>query len=575
MELKKLIFLFAIVLLIFNSLQLATAVEYSNYRENYGAFDVVFKNLYINKLRYKAGDTMHIDFDLELSNLEKYHPFVEGSVKLELIREGEYKPYSIVDEILVGEEINFKRNSKKHFSINYKLPENLPSGNYKIAFFNFMDSYNVGGEESLYGMYSTSVSFFVESQSSNYIEFVQDKAYINDEKYEFGSFFPEFEYGDDITVSIPLHNYGKSRDVNLKYEVFFWNEAKHKSLKELKSKGVLSGDILKSFNAAEKLKKTKTLHFAADGERIIKFNLGKLPVGTYVVKLTAESDVGKSIVLFRVPVVGNMTRIVFASLKEFPLLKDQSTEISICFSQATRSLMNYRIVITDINETNSTIELPEQPVVSNTLRVKLYNDDKTFVDESFNVEAIVDIRCVNIPLSVDEKLTYAKLLTELYDSNNVLQDIEETVFDYSTFEPEHRIFSVNAEGKQGYLEYSVKLNNELGVPLTDTINVIVKDSRGNIVSVDTKKPIKGNYSARVYLDPGYYYVTIVLSDGTQKTIKNIRVYKEKKSAEESYPNENRSESMITLFLAVLILLIVLTLLYLLVFRVKTKTHSKK
>jgi len=563
--------LFSLVLVLFFVINNVRAVDYLDYNEVFGVFGVNFKNLYINKLNYKAGDEMQISFDLELSDAFKTHPFVDGRVVLEVIREEPYKPYTIMDEIIVDENVNFKKESKKHFSLNYKIPENFPSGKYRIAYFNFMDGFNVGGEESVYGMYATSFPFTLESKSKDYIEFNQEKVYINDVKYEFGTFFPEFQDGEELTVKAFLKNYGSSRDVNVKYEVFVWNEAKHKSLKELNNQGMLKGDVKKIFDYAEGLRRDESITLAENSERIITYNLGKLPVGTYVVKITATSNVGKSIILLRVPVVGDWTRIVFSSISDFPLLENQETNFGICFSQATRSLAPYRILIAE-NDSEMQ-EPPKQPVVNNKIVITLYEGEKVFFKKEYEVESIIDIRCIKVPFTASEKITKANLLTELYDSNGVLQDVEETRFDYSLFEPEKREFNIDANSGAGYLEYFISLKNELGDSIKDKVNVVVKDSSGNIVDVQTNVLVEGSYSKRVYLSPGEYTVQVILSDGTLKTTNKVRVYEEIK--EESTQKSAEKASIITIVIAAVAVIIFLIVIYMYVLNPRKKKITKK
>ncbi|MEM2121352.1 MAG: hypothetical protein QXU20_01695 [Candidatus Woesearchaeota archaeon] len=544
------------------------AVDYLNYEEVFGVFGVQFKNLYINKLSYKAGEEMQISFDLELADTSKLHPFVDGRVVLQVIREEPYNPYTIMDEIVVAENVNFKKESKKQFSLTYKIPESFPSGKYRIAYYNYMDGYNVGGEESVYGMYATSFPFTVESKSKDYIEFNQNKVYINDEKYEFGTFFPEFQEGEELVVKAYLKNYGSSRNVKIKYEVFVWHESKHKSLKELNNQGMLKGDIKKIFDYAESLRREEVETLAENSERLISYNLGKLPVGTYVVKITATSDVGKSIILLRVPVVGNLTRIVFSTVSDFPLVENQGTSFSVCFSQATRSLAPYRIFIA---ENDSEVqEPPKQPEVNNKIVLTFYEGDKVFFKKEYEVNSIIDIRCIKVPFTASEKITKANLLTELYDKNNVLHDIEETRFDYSLFEPEKKEFIVDANSGTGYLEYSITLKNEMGDSLKDNVNVIVRDAQQNIKDVQTNILVEGTYSKRVYLSPGEYTVQVILSDGTQKTTNKVMVLEEIIEEKEA----KKVGSSLTLIIAGILVLVILVVLYLFVFRPKKKFEFK-
>ncbi|MGB9748624.1 MAG: hypothetical protein ACP5OZ_04215 [Candidatus Woesearchaeota archaeon] len=565
--------LFLCIGVLFLSFFSVKAVDYLSYDEVFGVFGVNFKNLYINKLNYKAGEEMQISFDLELSDNFKMHPFVDGRVVLEVIREEPYKPYTIMDEIVVAENVNFKKESKKHFSLSYKIPDTFPAGKYRIAYFNFMDGYNVGGEESVYGMYATSFPFTVESKSNNYIEFNQDKVYINDFRYEFGTFFPEFQNGEELTVKAFLKNYGSSRDVTIKYEVFVWNEAKHKSLKELNNQGILKGEIKKIFDYAESLIKEETITLAENSERIVSYNLGKLPVGTYVVKITATSDVGKSIILLRVPVVGDLTRIVFSSISDFPLLKDQETSLSVCFSQATRSLAPYRILIAE-NESEAQ-QPPKQPTVNNKIVLTLYEGENIFFKKEYDVESIIDIRCIKVPFTASEKITKANLLTELYDSNGILNDIEETRFDYSLFEPEKREFNLDASSGFGYLEYFVSLKNELGDNLKDVVNIVVRDAGGKIVDVQTNLLIEGRYSKKVYLSPGEYVVQVILSDGTQKTTNRVKVYEEMETEETTKESIGKQSNFLTMLIAAIIVIAFLVVLYIFVFNPKKRLSSKK
>ena len=573
--------LLVLLIMILSPISVVKALEYKSSESVYNSFGVVFKNLYINRIKYNAGDTMMISFDLELSDRTKYHPFVEGVVKIELVREDQ-KPYTVVDEIYVDKEANFKREGKKHYELEYKLPEKLPPGSYRLNFYAFMSGFNVAGEQSLYGMYSNSIPFTVVSDSNYYIEFDQDNAFINTEKYTFGTFFPEFEPSDDLTVRIPLINHGDSRDVRITKEVFVWNKAKHGVLKRLDRQGLLSGDIKKAFDAAELRRKVETITVPANGQRDVYYNIGKLPVGTYVVRITAEplnSDSGKSIVIFRLPIVGDLTRIAISTLQEFPIIGGEENKVIVCFSQATRSLIPYKVHIGDnITGEVDNQGLPEQPVVKNKLHVKLTTNNKVLIDKEFDVEAIIDYRCLEIPLTSQELITKATLLTELYNEDDQLQDVLKTVFDYTKFPPEKKVFKVTAKPGKGYLEYSVILKNELGNDLEGKINIVIMNDKNQPVDVETDKPIKGVFTKKTYLPQGKYYIIAVLDDGTRAKSNLAIVMKEEKKTGITGTN-----STIPILISLIVLVIILGLLFMTLFKprkgsavkVVGKTHKRK
>ncbi|MCX8189854.1 MAG: hypothetical protein N3F05_01345 [Candidatus Diapherotrites archaeon] len=458
------------------------------------SFSVRFENLTIDKLEYLPGETIFGSFDI-VGAIE--HPMSEGKIKIQVLTyfRGSFGfGEDVVDEFFIPDEISFKTYSQQHVDFNWKIPNGLPSGRYKIAFYYYMSSYSLGGHSDVTGLYSTGITFKVkESNDVSYIYFDRTAVFVNETQYNPNFFLPEYEYGIPLTIKIPLKNIGKAKDVIVTKRIYLWDDVKYPRLLELNKKGAIpeNSPIIAELKAVSGLQKTEEFEIGADSTKDIKYELGLLPPEAYMVIITAENKATqqKSVMPIRVPIHGTKARIAFASIAKFPLAAGESTTIGACFSISTtiRETLSESVYVGDgkepgevsINDFNSFSTL-------GSIEFEFQDESgKSLLHETVKPILIIDeMRAVEVPFKAEKNLSRGKLITKLWDINGRLHDIEETYYDYSKYADVKMKLNINCK----FIEDGPKVAAE--IELVDDIGSRCKLEKNVNLIVINKKDLK-------------------------------------------------------------------------------------
>lgn len=467
------------------------------------SFSVRFDNLYADRAEYLPGETVHVSFDI-VGAIE--HPMAEGKIKVQVLTYytgirtfGE----DVVDEFFLPDEISFKKYSRQHVEFTWKIPQGLPAGKYKIAFYYYMSSYSLGGHSDVTGLYSTGVTFNIKEQPDrrpSFIYFDRTKVFISDVHYNPTVFLPEHEHGKSLTVTIPLVNVGGAKKVEVQKRIYLWDDVKYPRLLALKEKGMIpeTSPIIAEIEAVKTLQQTETIEVPGDSTKEIKYVLGVLPPEAYMVIITAKNlETGqKTVMPMRIPVLGVKARIAFASIADFPLEKDEGTTIGACFSISTTlgEALHGSVLIADGNKELAEAYANESHFISTIGSIEF-----EFLDESGKrlayetvkpIKIVSDMRAVEIPFKAKTPLSRAKLVIRLWDSNGRLQDIEETFYDYAKFADAKMNLDLNAALLAAdRVKASIELKDDLGARCkTDkSANIVVlnKSSGAPITTAQT------------------------------------------------------------------------------------------
>ncbi|MEM0360302.1 MAG: hypothetical protein QXK06_03125 [Candidatus Diapherotrites archaeon] len=463
------------------------------------SFSVRFENLALERAEYYAGETIKGEFDI-VGAIE--HPMAEGKIKVQILTHYGERAFGedVVDEFFLPDEISYKKYSRQHVAFSWKIPENLPAGKYRAAFYYYMSSYSLGGHSDVTGLYSAAVSFDLkrkEESKDGFVYFDRTKMFVNETQYNPTTFLPEYEYGVPLTIRLSIKNSGKEKKVDVEKRIYLWDDVKFPRLLALDARNEIpeTSPIKKEIAAVKPLQQTETISVPENSAQPIEYEIGVLPPEAYMVIITARYGNQKTIVPMRIPVHGIKARIAFASIASFPLKKDEKTLIGACFSISTTlgEALDSSMRIIDGNSDLNGKTAKDQNFISTIGRVEF-----SFYDESGNVltqksvnpiRIVSNMRAVEIPFIAEKGLSRGKLRVRLFDAQGILQDIEETFYDFEKFADTEISISANAEMMPskdspgwGEIKAMLEVRDSIGNKCNEnkTVNLIAMTESGEL-----------------------------------------------------------------------------------------------
>jgi hypothetical protein len=473
-------------------------VNYVPCEKYHRSFSVRFENLYVDKIAYEPGEIVKGHFDL-VGAID--HPMVEGKVKIQVLTYFDTNHdfgEDIVDEFFLPDEISFKTYGRQSIDFNWRIPLNLPAGNYKFAFYYYMSSYSLGGHSDVSGLYSTVLPFEVKGKkagSQGFVYFDRKNVFINDVQYNATLFLPEHEYGVPLTITVPLVNVGGTKNVIIEKHIYLWDDVKHPRLMQQATRGLIPEDspIFEELKAVEKLQQKEDIKLGTNESKIVRYELGVLPPEAYMVKLIAIAGEQKTIMPIRVPVKGLKARIAFAAISNFPLNAGEEANIGACFSISTTlgEALECSTLIADNNEqaVKEHWKTTEYLNALGKITFELYDrDNKLLFKKTVEpIKIVSEMRAIEVKFKPAIPLSQVKLRTKLWDARGRLQDIEETYFDYAKFVDAKAKLKLDTSRDETGTRLNVELlYGDVRCEMEKKVNIIVKDAASNIV-VDTEQ----------------------------------------------------------------------------------------
>lgn len=163
---------------------------------------------------------------------------------------GALKGDYLVDEFYIKKGVELIQNQKVDFSFNWKIPTQIKSGKYYVAF--FVDSNgrsNLKGLPVVYGDYAKVFDFQIQKgNSENYLEIDKNNIQVNGKTYVSRIPSPTEEPVDNqVNIQIPIVNHTDSiQNAGIKYEITGWRQDDPQDL-------ITSKEEQKSINAGETL----------------------------------------------------------------------------------------------------------------------------------------------------------------------------------------------------------------------------------------------------------------------------------------------------------------------------------
>lgn len=355
---------------------------------DYYQFQSVQVSVGNNKGTYQSKET--VKFSGELINKNDY-PVVDGNVFVRIgkvnenyVKEGNY----IVDEFFALEDVNLDAGEKKPVDFKWVIPASLPKGNYKASFyFSVGKKYNLGGLPFTNEVVIGVADFDVESENGSYVSFDRAETKVNDNDYNHIGNWPTIAPGEKVVVSQPIKNtYGQPRDVNILYELYFWD----------------------SLNKKDKVSERKeSITVPAGASTDLSYEIPKMDETVYYLKVTALS--GKeilSIINVRVVSKQERPRINYPAITKFPLKEGDGYTLFSCF--------------------HNTSALNTQGEVLVTLHDKKGNE----IDRMVHKGDVPSAMSANkVDLAARKDLDYIVLKAKVFDKNNKVVDEYEAIYD--------------------------------------------------------------------------------------------------------------------------------------------------
>lgn len=346
---------------------------------------------------YKPGETM--TFSGTLTNQNNY-PIVNGEVFVKIYRvdprdggnpqNGHFE----IAEFSGLKDLNLGSNQKKEVIFTYKLPRELASGNYLAHFFfDVAGKYNLSGLSFHPAMPGAMTPLTINSDLEKSIYFDKDNVLLNGQKYNYRAPNDQQAKDKDVVIKIPLVNPTSQKiAVKLKKELYFWDALNVKNM----------------IGSSE-----EQVELPATGEKEINYVISSPSYAVYLVKLTAESNQGVSVINVR-PVVRDISqlRLNFPALASFPLVKGQKSVMFSCFHNAALGIEKGKVVMT-LRDNN------EKIIATNIFEGDIYGNMMATAKEFTPAQDYVA----------------ATLTTELYDSQGKLVDLSVQKYDCGTFNP--------------------------------------------------------------------------------------------------------------------------------------------
>ena len=389
----------------------------------FGSIDIAVSP---TKQTYYPGETIALKGTLTNNNS---YPIVDGEVYAKIYRVDQSNGgnpsngHFEIAEFSGLQNISIGANQKKDIIFTHKLPSTLSKGDYLVhLFFDVAEKYNLAGLSFHAAMPGSITQFRVESSLDKTIYLDKDNITVNGEKYNFRAPNNQESKDNSISIKIPIVNpTNQIVTVELDKELYFW-------------------DALNDKNKIQEEKEHLTV--PANGKNIVEYLISKPIYAVYFLKLTANSNLGDSVVDVR-PIVRDVSepRLNFPALASFPLLKGQKTLMFSCFHNASSIIEKGELVMT-LKDSNGNLIAsktfegdiypnmlataqeftPQQDYSNVSLTTELFNKSGELVDSStqnYNCEKFNPSICNDKPTSPEKpvKVNYPSDKTFDYQEN--------------------------------------------------------------------------------------------------------------------------------------------------------------
>jgi len=328
-----------------------------------------------------------ITFKGTLENKNNY-PVVDGQLFVKLFKRDPQGPEAKNGDFEIAEfsalnNINIDGKKTKEVNFDYSLPKGIANGEYSAQFFfNVSGKYNLAGLSFHNSIPGGTAAFRVASPLEKTIYFDKDNAKLNNKPYGFRKVNETLESNDSIVALVPLKNQTKNTaEIEIQKDVYFWDA--------LNEKGKVDSKVEK-------------ISLAAGGSRDISYTIEEPQYSVYLIRFTAKSDAGQSIISIRPTINGIFQpRLNYPALASFPLKTDQKSVIFSCFHNAGSLVKSGKLVLTlKDSEGNIIAEqayngaipsemvatakefIPKKNYAKVVLSASLYDDKGTLVDSS-------------------------------------------------------------------------------------------------------------------------------------------------------------------------------------------------
>jgi hypothetical protein len=231
---------------------------------------------------------------------------------------------------------------------------------------------------------SGSTDFFISSPQKGFISFDRTNTIVNDDNYKHIGNWPEFSPGEEVVIVQPILNeLDIQKDVDIKYELYFWDSLNSK-------------DLLNT--------KEEKITIAAGEAKNLQYVIPKMEDSVYYLKITASFDGQKSIINIRLLSPQEHARLNYPAITKFPIRQNDQFTLFSCFhnSSAIATSGKVEVLLTDKDENKiggfvyngaimSSMMADKVEVVAKddydyvNLYAKIYNNDNELVDEYHTV----------------------------------------------------------------------------------------------------------------------------------------------------------------------------------------------
>ncbi len=437
---------------------------------------------------YQAGEEIEINYRLESAMAA---PIVEGFTRVQIFYKDPQQDEQLVDEFVADKDIYLKKGDIVREEVRWGIPKYAKAGKYVAKIFLLIGkSFNLGGISFLaYGQREGTgvpgmlTTFTVENtgiQSRIYFDKTVTK--INDKNYQFAAPAANIDEGKPVALSSWLVNEGDPKTVEVKLEIYKWDD--------------INSQPLEQYTVSRKISLSK------NEKSEIQLGIpASLKPDSYQVRFWARSGEETSLMKLRFSIPGELARMAYVGLSEYPLEAGKEYVAFVCASNAAGSL---------------------QASSGGTISAKLVGDDDQVIFEDSSKHIIP-----KQPTGFQKKFMPAKdvskatLVVDLKDDAGKIVDSVELDYDLSKFLlPDAKLglkISEDTFSQGDTLSYIVDYYSGK-FPVSGSLLVYVLDQAGNVISIDKNVQMSGRHSGtmKLALKPGQYRVVVRETDQDKK-----------------------------------------------------------
>lgn len=355
---------------------------------DYYHFQSIQTSFGVKKTSYIPGE--YLFFEGDISN-ENSYPIVDGYLLVRISRQNKNfatEGHYVYDEFIPLKDIVLDANQTKKVKFSWKIPQGIPSGEYRADFF-----FSVGKKFNLAGLpFSNEVTggfmtFNIEQGSSITVIPLREQTKVNNEKYNHIGTWPNVVQNEKVEIIQPIkNNSGGIQKIKTTYNLYRW-------------------DAQSENNKIDSKEETISLD---PGEiRNLTYTINQVKETVYLLRISTDSGRGeKSITDIRITSEGESPRINFPAITVFPLKKDQKNTLFTCLHNTSNIDTQGKLVLTLQDKNGNQVEeIVYQGIITGSMALQA----KDFVPR--------------------QDYNQVTLKAELFDKNNLLVDSYQTIYD--------------------------------------------------------------------------------------------------------------------------------------------------